>query len=116
MASATAISLRTWALASDSQVRSPTQTVVRSSCWRGIWEGKISHDHPELEGHLDEVLRTVATPDHVVEPDPRADRRRYYRRNVGPSSWLMVVVSFEQVPGRIITALALRKDPKRWQQ
>lgn len=78
-----------------------------------IWEDKIARDHPELRERLEQVLATVHAPDHV-EPDPRSDRRRYYGRNVGPSRWLLVVVSFEQEPGRIITALALRKDPKRW--
>jgi hypothetical protein len=73
-----------------------------------IWEDKITKDHPELRAHLEQVLATVA------EPDPRARRRRYYRRRVGPSRWLLVVVSFEQQPGRIITAVATRKDPKRW--
>jgi precorrin-6A/cobalt-precorrin-6A reductase len=78
-----------------------------------IWEDKIVRDHPELRDQLQKVLETVSAPDHV-EPDPRAGRRRYYRRRVGPSNWLLVVVSFEQAPGRIITALATRKDPKRW--
>jgi hypothetical protein len=78
-----------------------------------IWEDKISRDHPELRHHLEQVVGTVAEPDHT-EPDPRVERRRYYRRRVGPSRWLMVVVSFEQQPGRIITAVATRKDPKRW--
>ena len=32
----------------------------------------------------------------------------------GPSRWLMAVVSYEQEPARIITALANRKDPKTW--
>lgn len=78
-----------------------------------IWADKILRDHPELGDHLEQVLGTVSVPDHV-EPDPRADRRRYYRRRVGPSNWLLVVVSFEQEPGRVITALATRKGPKRW--
>ncbi len=78
-----------------------------------IWEEKIIRDHPEMRPHLDEVLDAVATPDHV-EPDPRAPRRRFYRREAGPSRWLLVVVSFEQEPGRIITAVAMRKDPKGW--
>jgi hypothetical protein len=78
-----------------------------------IWEDKITKDHPELRAHLEHVLTTVTKPDHA-EPDPRARRRRYYRRRVGPSRWLLVVVSFEQQPGRIITAVATRKDPKRW--
>ncbi len=78
-----------------------------------IWEDKIIRDHPELGDQVEPVLGTVSTPDHV-ELDPREDRRRYYRRRVGPSRWLLVVVSFEQEPGRIITALATRKDPTRW--
>jgi len=79
-----------------------------------IWAGKIALDHPGLIGYRDEVLGTVSGPDRV-ESDPRAGRRRYYRRRVGPSRWLLVVVSYEQEPGRIVTALATRKDPKRWQ-
>jgi len=74
---------------------------------------KISRDHPEPAEHLDAVLQAVSKPDHV-EPDPCPDRKRYYRRNVGPSGWLLVVVSYEQQPARIITALANRKDPKTW--
>jgi len=77
-----------------------------------IWAGKIAADHPELAGYQEEVLATVSGPDHV-EPDARPDRRRYYRRRVGPSRWLLVVVSYEQEPGRIVTALATRKDPER---
>ena len=41
-------------------------------------------------------------------------RERLYRQGAGPSRWLLVVVSFEQQPGRVITALANRKDPKLW--
>jgi hypothetical protein len=78
-----------------------------------IWEHKLTFDHPELAGHLDAVTATVAHPDHT-EHDAIPRRTRYYRRNVGPSRWLLVVVSFEQQPGRIITALANRKDPKQW--
>jgi hypothetical protein len=54
----------------------------------------------------------MAKPDHA-EPDLRVRRRGYYRRRVGPSRWLLVVVGFEQQPGRIITAVATRKDPKQ---
>lgn len=78
-----------------------------------IWAEKIARDHPELVDHLDAVMETVAKPDHV-EPDALPARYRFYRRNAGPSRWLMAVVSYEQEPARIITALANRKDPKRW--
>lgn len=78
-----------------------------------IWEDKIVRDHPELASHLEAVIQTVATPDHL-EPDTLPARTRFYRRAVGPSRWLMVVVSYEQEPARIITALANRTDPRRW--
>jgi hypothetical protein len=78
-----------------------------------IWEEKITRDHPEIAGHLDAVLAAVSNPDHD-EPDSRPDRTRLYRRGVGPSRWLLAVVSYEQAPARIITALATRKDPKQW--
>jgi len=78
-----------------------------------IWRDKITRDHPELSGRLDAVLEAVASPDHI-EPDPHEGRERYDLRTAAPSRWLLAVVSFEQEPARIITAVALRKDPKRW--
>jgi hypothetical protein len=78
-----------------------------------IWQNKILRDHPEMAGHLDAVVATLQAPEHV-EPDSSARRERLYRRGVGPSRWLLVVVSFEQTPGRVITAIGNRKDPKQW--
>lgn len=78
-----------------------------------IWEQKIARDHPELSGYPDAVVDVVARPNHV-EADALPARTRYYRHAVGPSRWLLVVVSYEQEPGRIITAVANRKDPKQW--
>lgn len=78
-----------------------------------VWNEKIVRDHPEMVGHLDDLLETIAQPDHV-EPDPIADRARCYRRNVGPSRWLVAVVSYEQETARIIAAFANRKDPRTW--
>ena len=95
-------------------IRLPPPATGRAWCYRrGSGRTRSSLDHPELADDVDAVIETVAEPDHV-EADPIADRMRFYRRNVGPSRWLSVVVSFEQEPGRIITALADRKDPKRW--
>ncbi|HXE46414.1 MAG TPA: hypothetical protein VN635_14625 [Conexibacter sp.] len=64
-----------------------------------VWDDKVLRDHAELDGYLPEVLRAVHAPDHV-EPDPTYEqRRRFHLRGVGPSRWLMVVVSYEQEPG-----------------
>ena len=62
----------------------------------------------------EDALRAVSTPDHVA-PDPSLEeRKRYYARGVGPSRWLLVVVSYEQTPARIVSVFANRKDPKSW--
>ncbi len=81
---------------------------------RSVWDEKITMDHPEIDMHLPDVLQTVSRPDHVA-PDPvYGDRTRYYARDLGPSRWLLVVVSCEQTPARIVSAFANRKDPKSW--
>jgi hypothetical protein len=79
-----------------------------------VWRGKIIRDHPEIDRYLAAVLQAVSMPDHVV-PDPGIeDRRRYYACCAGPSQWLLVVVSYEQSPARIVSAFANRKDPRSW--
>jgi hypothetical protein len=79
-----------------------------------VWNEKIVRDHPEVASHKDEALRAVSAPDHIA-PDPAsADRKRFYLRGAGPSRWLLVVVSYEQTPARIISVFANRKDPKTW--
>jgi hypothetical protein len=80
----------------------------------GLWRNKVLRDHPELELHLADVLRAVAEPDRVL-PDPVYElRKRYYLRGAGPSRWLLVVVSYEQEPARVISAFGNRKDPRSW--
>jgi transcriptional regulator with XRE-family HTH domain len=75
---------------------------------------EIVRDHPEIDSHREDALRAVSTPDHVA-PDPSFEaRKRYYARGVGPSRWLLVVVSYEQTPARIVSVFANRKDPKSW--
>jgi hypothetical protein len=87
---------------------------VRVVLARVVWEEKIVRDHPEVALHLRDILQAVADPTHV-EADVRfEDRVRYYARNVGPSRWLLVVVSYEQEPARIVSAFATRKAPKSW--
>jgi hypothetical protein len=79
-----------------------------------IWREKIVRDHPEIGAHMRAVLRAVRKPDHVASDPIFAKRTRYYARGTGPSQWLLVVVSYEQTPARIVSAFANRKDPKSW--
>jgi hypothetical protein len=79
-----------------------------------VWNDKLLRDHPELEAHRADVLRTVGEPDHVAADPVYENRRRYYLKDAGPSRWLLVVVSYEQEPARIISAFGNRKDPPSW--
>jgi hypothetical protein len=59
----------------------------------GLWREKIVRGHSEIAAYRAEVLRTVSAPDHMAR-DPNFERRtRYYARGVGPSRWLLVVVT-----------------------
>ena len=79
-----------------------------------LWHEKVLRDHPELGRHFTDVLRAIGEPDHVAR-DPIFDgRRRHYLRNAGPKRWLLVVLSYEQEPARLITAFANRKDLRSW--
>ena len=79
-----------------------------------VWREKVVGDHPEIEPYLSNILPVVSEPDHTA-PDPTFENRtRYYVRHAGPSRWLLVVVSYEQKPARIISVFANRKDPKTW--
>jgi hypothetical protein len=79
-----------------------------------LWQEKILRGHPEMLNHDQAVLHAVARPDHEVADPVFASRRRFYLRSVGPSNWLMVVVSYEQTPARIISAFGMRRGPKSW--
>jgi hypothetical protein len=81
-----------------------------------LWHGKVLRDHPELVLHFVDVMRAIVEPDHVA-PDPRfRERSQHYVRNVGPSRWLLVVLSYEQEPARLITAYPNRRDPPLWSE
>lgn len=79
-----------------------------------VWHSKILLDHREMSPYLDDVLHAVAAPDHVTVDPVYENRRRFYLRGAGPSRWLLVVVSYEQNPARIISAFGNRKDPPSW--
>ena len=79
-----------------------------------VWREKIVRDHPEMSAHMAAVLRAATTPDHVAS-DPVL-RSALDTTCAVPArvSWLLVVVSYEQTPARIVSAFANRKDPKSW--
>lgn len=89
-------------------------TGVRVIVPADLWRDKILRGHPELAPHLTDVLRAIAEPDRVL-PDSVYERRsRHYLRGAGPSRCLLVVVSYEQEPARVISAFGNRKDPRSW--
>lgn len=79
-----------------------------------IWNDKVVIEHPEMLMLADAVLETVAGAEHVEADPTYPERTHYFARGVGPSKWLLVVVSYEQVPARIVTAFTRRKDPLQW--
>ena len=84
------------------------RVVLDAAGWRHIVE-----EHGEIAPHRDAVMGTIAAPDHRTA-DARAGRERYWRRGLGPSRWLLVVVDFSSVPARVVTAFGNRKDPPGW--
>jgi hypothetical protein len=79
-----------------------------------VWHDKVLPEHPEMMPFVAKVLQAVIVPEHVEADREYAERVHYCVRGIGPSKWLLVVVSYEQVPARIVTAFARRKDPSQW--
>jgi hypothetical protein len=71
--------------------------------------------HAELELHLDAVLETLESPDFREAERWRA-RERFFKRDVGPTRWLMVVVDFAKEPARVVTAFGYGhgRSPDGW--
>lgn len=80
-----------------------------------IWQDKVLPEHVELAGFAEVVLEAVSAAEHVEIDPVYAARKRYFARDAGPSRWLLVVVSYEQSPARIISAFGHRKDPPTWE-
>lgn len=76
------------------------------------WDHIIA-EHPELAGSQAAILAAIVQPDHR-RPDPRPGRVRLYRRGVGPSRWLLVVVDYGETPPRVVTAFGTRRTPQGW--
>jgi hypothetical protein len=91
---------------------------ARVVLFEDTWKGHIlrpTSGHRELEAHLDAVLEAVSSPDHR-ESDRWTRRARFFKRGVGPSRWLMVVLDFYEEPARIVTALGYGhgRSPEGW--
>jgi hypothetical protein len=80
-----------------------------------VWHEKILPKHIELAEEIEAVLLAVRSAEHSERDPTHPERLRYFARGVGPSRWLLVVVSYEQVPARVISAFAYRKDPPTWE-
>ena len=80
--------------------------VLESARWRHVRE-----DHPHLAVHVQVLLEIVAAPDQRL-PGREAGEEWFYGHNRGgPSSWIKVVVHYERVRGRIVTAFPRRSFP-----
>jgi len=55
------------------------------------------------------IMLTAASPEVALD-DPRPGRKRHFRKGLGPSQWLRVIVDFNQQPPRIVTAHGYRKE------
>jgi len=84
------------------------RVVLDDDGWQHILE-----EHGEIEPHLEAIMLTVREPQHS-RVDPRHGRMRYWRPELGPSRWLMVVVDFGVDPARVVTAYGIRKNPPGW--
>jgi hypothetical protein len=81
-----------------------------------IWRGKVLMRHPALSPHLREVLRAIYAPNHILPDNRFKERRHHCLRGAGPSRWLIVVLSYEQEPVRLISAFPRRRDPDSWRK
>lgn len=79
----------------------------------------IAHEHSELDGKLDDVIRAVETAE-IRSKGRYAGCEVLYGRNykgdIGPARWLAVVVEFKGKVGQVITAYGCSRIPKkeRW--
>jgi hypothetical protein len=70
--------------------------------------------HPEMEDHLDTIVKTLEQPEHH-EPDPRIGRERFFRRG-GPEAWMRVVVQIDGLIDRVVTAFSQANPPEYWRR
>ena len=86
----------------DEQGREVMLTAAR---WKHITDG-----HPELKAFRKEVLRAAQAPTRRG-PGHRPNEEWCALQAVGPSSWLKVVIVYEEGRGHVVTAFARRSLP-----
>lgn len=70
----------------------------------------IIRRHPYIGVAPDDVISVIARPDERI-PGRDAGEEWYYRRGLGPSVWIRVVVHYEHGRGLIVTAFPRRSLP-----
>jgi hypothetical protein len=77
------------------------------------WLHLADGEHPAVLDHLDAVVAAIALPLHQAN-DPFAGRERFYARHpMLPARWLRVIVDYDEIPARVVTALVQDDDPRR---
>lgn len=79
--------------------------VLTRESWEHIIDG-----HPYIGVGPEEIVDIVARPNRSTR-GPMVDEEWFYRRGIGPSAWIRVVVHFEQGHGLIVTAFPRRRFP-----
>jgi hypothetical protein len=67
-------------------------------------------DHEQLDGHELAVMRVVEDPEVATDGNFAGSKVLYAR--VGPAKWLAVVVHYDGLSGRVITAYPYNKEPQ----
>lgn len=81
-------------------------------CTEKTWINHILLHHPTMRGYLDDIRKTIQSPDLPVAVDAqRPTRNVYYGRQRGHPRYVKVVVEFEGEHGEVITAF-LTDSPK----
>lgn len=77
---------------------------------------KVLRGHLEMADHIEEILETVAHPDHRERDPYRGAHRERYYKGAGPRSWLRVVVEYvddeQPMEGFVVTAFGQEQDPR----
>ncbi|HEX3391080.1 MAG TPA: hypothetical protein VHS55_00800 [Solirubrobacteraceae bacterium] len=66
-------------------------------------EQHLGRRRPQMLNHVTAILDTINRPD-IHENDPAPGRERFFRRDLGSTRFLRVVVDFNESPAFVVTA------------